>query len=103
MIEHMPIILLVTPLLAALLVSMISLISKTLRIQKIITFISLLLPFFYLSVLFQKLSGGTIEYNIGEWIKPYAITLVVDELSFTLLLITSIVTFLSFIYSTKRM
>ena len=103
MIEHLPILILVTPLLSALLISMISLISKTVRIQKIITFISLSLPFIYLFFLFQELSKGIIEYNIGGWIKPYGITLVIDELSFTLLLITSIVTFLSFIYSTKCM
>lgn len=103
MIEHLPILILVTPLLSALLISMISLISKTERTQKIITFISLFLPFFYLFFLFQELSKGIIEYNIGGWIKPYGITLVIDELSFTLLLITSIVTFLSFIYSTKCM
>jgi len=103
MMEHIPILILVTPLLSALLISMISLISKTVRIQKIITFISLSLPFVYLFFLFQELSKGIIEYNIGGWIKPYGITLVVDELSFTLLLITSIVTFLSFIYSTKCM
>lgn len=103
MIEHLPILILVTPLLSALLISMISLILKTERTQKIITFISLFLPFFYLFFLFQELSKGIIEYNIGGWIKPYGITLVIDELSFTLLLITSIVTFLSFIYSTKCM
>jgi len=101
MIEHMPVFLLVTPLLAALIVSIISLISKTTRIQKIITFISLCLPFFYLSFIFQELSRETIKYNIGGWIRPYAISIVVDELSFTLILVTSIVTFLSFIYSTK--
>jgi len=103
MIEHTPIILLVTPLLAALIVSIISLVSKTKSIQKIITFISLCLPFFYLSILFQELSGGVIEYSIGGWTKPYAITLVIDELSFALILITSIVTFFCFIYSTKCM
>jgi multicomponent Na+:H+ antiporter subunit D len=103
MIEHLPILILVTPLLAAFFISMISLISKTVRIQKIITFISLFLPFFYLYYLFRELSRGIIEYDIGGWIKPYGITLVIDELSFTLLLVTSIVTFLSFIYSTKYM
>jgi len=103
MIEHLPIFLLITPLISGLIVTLISISSKTEKIQKIITFISLSLPFLYLTLLFQELSDGVIEYNIGGWTKPYAITLVVDDLAFALLVITSIVTFLSFIYSLKCM
>jgi multicomponent Na+:H+ antiporter subunit D len=103
MIEHLPIFLLITPLLSGLIISLISISSKTEKIQKIITFISLSFPFLYLTLLFQDLSDGVIEYNIGGWAKPYAITLVVDDLAFALLVITSIITFLSFIYSLKCM
>ncbi|KYK20342.1 hypothetical protein AYK25_09030 [Thermoplasmatales archaeon SM1-50] len=103
MIEHFPIFLLITPLLSALFIAFISLISKIGWIQKIIAFIGLSLPFFYLIFLFQELSKGVVEYNIGGWAKPYAITLVVDELALTLAVITSIITFLSFIYSVKYM
>ncbi|MFH1101296.1 MAG: proton-conducting transporter membrane subunit [Methanobacteriota archaeon] len=103
MIEHLPIFLLITPLLSALCVALISLVSKTEWIQKTIAFIGLSLPFFYLTFLFQELSKGVIEYDMGGWVKPYAVTLVVDELAFTLALITSIITFLCFIYSIKYM
>ncbi len=103
MIEHLPIFLLITPLISALIVVLISLITKTERIQKIITFFGLSLPFFYLILLYQELYKGTIEYNIGGWVKPYVITLVIDELAFTLLFITSILTFFSFIYSIRCM
>jgi len=103
MIEHFPMLLVITPLISALVIALISLILKTEKIQKIITFIGLSLPFFYLTLLFQELSKGKIEYNIGGWVKPYALTLVVDELAFTLALITSIITFFSFLYSLKYM
>ena len=103
MIEHLPIFLLITPLISAFLITLISLFSKAEKIQKIIAFIGLSLPFFYLILLFQELSKGIIEYDIGGWVKPYTITLVIDELAFTLAFITSIITFLSFIYSIKYM
>ncbi|MGF3585429.1 MAG: complex I subunit 5 family protein [Thermoplasmatota archaeon] len=101
MIEHFPIFLLLTPLISALVIAFSSLILKTERIQKIIAFVGVSLPFFYLILLFQELSKGVIEYDVGGWAKPYAITLVVDELAFTFVCITSILTFLSFIYSFK--
>jgi multicomponent Na+:H+ antiporter subunit D len=103
MIEHTPIFLLITPLISALLIALLSLILKTEWIQKIIAFIGLSLSFFYLTLIFQELSKGIIEYDIGGWAKPYGMTLVVDELAFTLVFITSIITFLSFIYSIKYM
>jgi len=103
MIEHFPIFLLITPLISALIIVLISLIIKMERIQKIIAFIGLSLPFCYLLFLFEKLSEGVIEYNIAGWSKPYAISLVIDKLAFTLIFITSIITFLSFIYSIKYM
>jgi len=103
MIDHLPIFLLITPLISAIFLAFFSLFSKTEKIQKITAFIGLFLPFFYLVLLFQDLSNGVMEYNIGGWIKPFAITLVVDELAFTLAFITSIITFLSFIYSLKYM
>jgi len=103
MIDHLPVFLLITPLVSAIFSALISLFLKTEKIQKIIAFIGLSLPFFYLILLFQELSNGTIEYDIGGWTKPYSITLVIDELAFTLAFITSIITFLSFVYSLKCM
>ena len=103
MIDHLPIFLIITPLISAIFLAIFSLFAKAEKIQKITAFIGLFLPFFYLTLLYQKLSNGIIEYNIGGWTKPYAITLVIDDLTFTFAFITSIITFLSFIYSIKYM
>lgn len=103
MIDHLPILLLITPLFSAIFIAFISLFIKTDYIQKIIAGIGLSIPFYYLVLLYQKLSYGAIEYHMGNWEKPYAITLFIDELSFTLLLITSIIIFLCFIYSLQYM
>ncbi len=97
--ESILILLLITPLLGALLVSLITLISKNEVLKKIVTGVSFTLSFFYLSLIHRMLSKGTVSYNIGGWDDPYAITLVVDELSFILLCVTSIIVMLSFIYS----
>lgn len=102
MIEHLLILLVITPLFAAIFVSIINTLSKTKIIQKIITAVCLVLPFFYLSTIFQIISTEPISYNVGGWIKPYGITLVIDELSFILLLITSILVFVTFIYSLQN-
>jgi hypothetical protein len=56
MIAHIPILLLITPLFAAIAVSITNTLSKTKSVQKIITAISLVLPFFYLSIIFQRIS-----------------------------------------------
>lgn len=99
MISYIPILLLITPLLAAIIVSIINTLSKTKIVQKIITAICLMLPFFYLSIIFQHINTESITYNVGGWVKPFGITLVIDELSFILLLISSILVFVTFIYS----
>ncbi len=102
MIAHIPILLLITPLFAAIVVSIVNTLSKTKIIQKIITTISLVLPFFYLSIIFQRISTELISYNVGGWEKPFGITLVIDELSFILLLTSSILVFVTFIYSLQN-
>ena len=102
MIEHISILLLITPLLAAIVVSIVNTLSKTKIIQKIITAISLVLPFFYLSIIFQRISTESISYNVGGWEEPFGITLIIDELSFILLLISSILVFVTFIYSLQN-
>lgn len=103
MISHLPILLILTPLLSAIAIAFLSLLVKTQWMQKSIACIGLSLPFYYLYLIYQKLSQGPIEYHMGNWEKPYAITLFIDELSFTLLLITSIIIFLCFIYSLQYM
>ena len=103
MIAHIPILLLITPLLAAIIVSIVNTLSKTKIVQKIIAAVSLILPFFYLSIIFQRISTESISYNVGGWVKPFGITLVIDELSFILLLISSILVFVTFIYSLQNM
>lgn len=102
MIAHIPILLLITPLFAAVAVSIVNTLSKTNKLQKIITAISLVLPFFYLSIIFQRISTTSLFYNVGGWEKPFGITLVIDELSFILLLISSILVFVTFIYSLQN-
>jgi multicomponent Na+:H+ antiporter subunit D len=99
MIQHLPIFLLITPVLAALLVSMITLLSKKEVPQKIITGVAVLLPFLYLFTIFQNLSTETFIYNVGGWEEPFGITLIIDELSFILLAITAILVLLSYLYS----
>ncbi len=101
MIEHMPVFFLLTPLIAAVIVSIINIISKKELLQKIITFLSLILPFYYLYIVFQEVNNKAISYDVGGWLKPYGITIVIDELSFVLLFVTTILGFLTFIYSLK--
>jgi multicomponent Na+:H+ antiporter subunit D len=90
-------------LLAAIIVSIVNTLSKTKIVQKIIAAVSLILPFFYLSIIFKRISTESISYNVGGWVKPFGITLVIDELSFILLLISSILVFVTFIYSLQSM
>lgn len=99
MIQHIPIFLLITPVLAALVVSLITLLSKKDILQKIITGFAVTLPFLYLLIIYQNLSIKTIIYTVGGWEKPYGITLVIDELSLILLSLTAILVFLSYLYS----
>ena len=99
--EHIPVFFLLTPLIAAIIVSITNIITKKIVIQKIITAFSLALPFYFLYVVFQKLNTGIISYDVGGWLKPYGITMVIDELSVILLLVTTILGILTFIYSLK--
>jgi multicomponent Na+:H+ antiporter subunit D len=101
MIEHIPVFFLLIPLIAAIIVSFTNILSKKDIIQKIITGLSLALPFYFLYIVFQEIKIDTISYDVGGWLKPYGITMVIDELSFILLLVTAILGFLTFIYSLK--
>jgi multicomponent Na+:H+ antiporter subunit D len=101
MIETIPVFFLLTPLIAGIIVSLVNILSKNNFIQKIITISSLALPFYFLIIVFQELRIGIISYDVGGWLKPYGITMVIDELSFILLFITAILGLLTFIYSLK--
>ena len=101
MIDHIPVIILLTPLIAAIIVSIGNIISKKVLIKQIVTASSLILPFYFLYLIFHEVNTNTISYNVGGWLKPYGITMVIDELSFILLLVTAILGFLTFIYSLK--
>ena len=101
MIESIPVFFLLTPLIAGIIVSVINILTKNDIIQKIITASSLALPFYFLFIVFQELRIETISYDVGGWLKPYGITMVIDELSFILLLITAILALITFIYSLK--
>jgi multicomponent Na+:H+ antiporter subunit D len=101
MIEHIPIFFLLIPLIAAIVVSIINILVKNDIIQKIITATSLALPFYFLFIVFQQVNIEPISYDVGGWVRPYGITMVIDELSFILLLVTAILGFLTFIFSLK--
>ncbi len=101
MIDHFPLLFLLTPLIAAIFVSIINILSKKEILQQILTGLCLILPFYYLYIVFQRINSETISYNLGGWPKPYAITIVIDELSFVLLMVTAILGILTFIYSIK--
>ncbi len=101
MMEHITIFILLTPLIAAIIVAIMNILSKKVVIQQIITGFSLIVPFYFLYVVFKTVSNETLSYDIGGWIKPYGITMVIDELSFILLFVTAILGFLTFIYSLK--
>jgi len=99
--ESIPVFFLLTPLIAGIIVSFINIVTKNDRIQKIITVIGLVLPFYFLFTVYQKINIQTISYDVGGWLKPYGITMVIDKLSFVLLSITAILGLLTYIYSLK--
>jgi len=101
MIETIPVFFLLTPLIAGIIVSITNILTKNVVVQKIITVTSLVLPFYFLIIVFKEVKIETISYDLGGWLKPYGITMVIDELSFILLLITAILGFLTYIYSLK--
>lgn len=104
MIEHLPILLIITPLISAVIIALLqSLKLKLDRIEDAIALTGLTLPFFYIVLLFKQLSVENIEYYLGGWKKPYGITLVVDHLSILLALTTAILTFLCYVYSLSYM
>jgi multicomponent Na+:H+ antiporter subunit D len=106
MIDYEPVLSIITPVIAASILSFLSPIlktEKTNRIQKYIAIIGLFLPFCYLLYLYPTVSIKPIQYNMGGWLTPYAITLVIDSFNYTFLIISSLVTFLAYIFSIKDM
>lgn len=104
MIDHLPILLIITPLISAVIVALLQAVKiKSDKVQDTIALAGLIVPFFYIALLFKQLSGGKVEYYLGGWEKPYGITLVVDHLSLTLALTTATLTFLCYIYSLSYM
>ncbi len=101
MIEHIPVFFLITPLIAAIIVSILNILSKKEFLQRSITAFSLALPFYYLYLVFQEITIETISYDVGGWLEPYGITMVIDEVSFILLLVTAILGILTYMYSLK--
>jgi multicomponent Na+:H+ antiporter subunit D len=99
MIEHLPVFILLTPLIAAILVAIINILSKKVFIQQLLTASSLIVPFYYLYLVFQQVTTDTLSYDVGGWLTPYGITMVIDEVSFILLSVTAILGCLTFIYS----
>jgi len=104
MIDYEPVLIIITPVIAASIISFLSPFLKTERtkkIQKYIAIIGLSLPFFYLILLYPTVSIKTIQYNMGGWATPYAITLIIDPFNYTFLIISSLITLLAFIFSMK--
>ena len=104
MINYEPVLIIITPVIAASILSFLSpilKIEKTNRIQKNIALIGLILPLCYLLYLYPTVSITPIQYNMGGWLSPYAITLVIDSFNYTFLIISSLITFLAYIFSIK--
>lgn len=104
MINYEPVLIIIAPVIAASILSFLSPLlkpEKTNRIQKYIAIIGLFLPFCYLLYLYPTVSIKPIQYNMGGWLTPYAITLVIDSFNYTFLIISSLITLLAFVFSLK--
>ncbi len=96
--------LVILPILIPLFSSMLILFAKMLnhKTQQTLSFLAL----FFLNVvnimaLFAVLKNHTLVYQMGNWIAPYGITFVLDYLSVTMLLVTSILSLGSLWYGVK--
>ena len=92
--EHLPAIIVATPLLAALLITAVWWFDKRLcfPIALVAATISLLAS---LGLLLQVLAGGVVDYRLGGWVPPYGIVFRVDHLNGLILVAVSLVSLLN--------
>ncbi len=96
---HLPVFLVVTPIMSALLLTMFSRFITRNITKDLIAFTALLIPLLLLLLLYPRIMSEPIVYEMGGWPRPYGIVLVLDGLSATMALIVGMVTVLAFVYS----
>jgi multicomponent Na+:H+ antiporter subunit D len=104
MIDYEPVLIVITPVIAASIISFLLPFLKTEKSQiipKYFALTALALPFFYLVYLYPQISRGTLEYRMGGWTAPFAINLVIDSFSYTFLLTASLLTLVAFVFSMR--
>ncbi len=99
MIEHAPIIIIISPLTGGLLLELFSKIELPERANDVITLIALTVPVVLLFSYTPAILESPVVYELGGWKRPFAITLVLDSLSATMATMVGIVTLSSFVYS----
>lgn len=104
MIDYEPVLIVITPVIAASIISFLLPFLKTEKLQEIPKYIALTalaLPLFYLIYLAPQISSSALEYRMGGWTAPYAINLVIDSFSYIFLLTASLITTLAFVFSIR--
>ncbi len=99
MIEHVPILIIISPLVGALLLELASRFNPSDVFKDIVTLVALAVPVVLLFAFTPAVLEDPIVYELGGWEKPYGITLVLDDLSVIMAGMTGIVTLSSFVYS----
>jgi len=98
-IEHVPIIIIITPLAGAIILELISKFDPPQRFKDSLTLIALSIPVILLLAFTPRSLANPIYYELGGWEIPYGITLVMDNLSVMMSGIVGIVTLTTFVYS----
>jgi multicomponent Na+:H+ antiporter subunit D len=104
MINYEPVLIVITPVIAASIISFLLPFLKTEKTQtipKYIALTALTLPFLYLIYIHPQITTGPLEYRMGGWRAPFAINLVIDSFSYMFLLTASLITLAAFIFSIK--
>jgi len=99
MIEQAPILIIITPLTGALLLEIISKLNPPERVEDILTLTSLTIPVLLLFYFAPGALESPVVYELGGWMRPYGISLVLDSLSVLMASIVGIVTLSTFAYS----
>lgn len=99
MIEHVPILIIISPLTGALLLELISRFESHEMMDEIITLTALSVPVLLLIMFTPRALEEPIVYEMSGWERPFGISLVLDNLSIMMTGIVGIVTLSSFVYS----
>ncbi len=99
MIRHVPIIIIISPLTAAILLELINKLGPSQKLKDSLTLVGLSLPVILLFLFTPRTIADPIYYELGGWEVPYGITLVMDNLSVMMSGIVGIVSLTTFVYS----